>query len=167
MPRVVVISGPIGAGKTAVARALVAAPGTPTVAIEGDKFWPFIIKGLGVRNQDFRASMRAMTGAALAYARTGFDVVLDFSMPPPFIAGVKARATQAELHYVILRPSLAVCAARAAARQEGAILDYREYEKFYALFDTDARHIIADDDSDPETLARQIEAGVAAGTFRL
>ena len=156
----------MGAGKTAVARALVAAPRKPTVYIEGDRFWPFIVKGLGVRNQDFRASMRAMLGAAIAYARSDLEAVLDFSIPPPFFAAYTAKVKKTEFHYVVLKPSLDVCAARAASRKDGAILDYDDHRDFYDLFETDDRHMIRDDESDPEDLAERIKAGIASGLFR-
>jgi uridine kinase len=61
----VIISGPIGAGKTTVARELVAASPPPVTYIEGDKFWFFIAKGEGHVPRDFKMIMTAMTAAAL------------------------------------------------------------------------------------------------------
>jgi adenylate kinase family enzyme len=42
---IIVISGPVGAGKTTVARELVAGPRGPTAYIEGDAFWRFYRSG--------------------------------------------------------------------------------------------------------------------------
>ena len=42
---IVLLSGPVGAGKTTVAQELIKAAVDPTVYIEGDKFWFFIVKG--------------------------------------------------------------------------------------------------------------------------
>jgi hypothetical protein len=84
--RVTTLSGPIGAGKTAVSKELIALWSGPLACIEGDQFWPFLVKRAeGDRRADFRVIMRAMTSAAGSLARTGYDVVLDFSIPPVFL----------------------------------------------------------------------------------
>jgi uridine kinase len=77
------LSGPIGAGKTTVARELIPMLRGQISYIEGDTFWSFIAKtGNQDRREDFRVIMRAMTAAALPFARSGYDVLLDFSIPP-------------------------------------------------------------------------------------
>ena len=81
-----ILSGPLGAGKTAVSKELVVLWPAPLAYIEGDQFWPFLVKRAeGDRREDFRVIMRAMTSAAGSLARTGYDVLLDFSVPPPFV----------------------------------------------------------------------------------
>jgi hypothetical protein len=105
--------------------------------------------------------MRAMFGASLASARADYDVLLDFSIPPQFFEGVRAKVKDVPLDYVVLRPSEAVRAARAASRGVGAIADYAPYRDFYALFDGAGRHLVEDDDSDPATLAARIRHGLA------
>jgi chloramphenicol 3-O-phosphotransferase len=68
---VTVLSGPIGAGKTAVSKELAALWSGPLAYIEGDRFWPFLVKRAeGDRREDFRAIMRAMTSAAGSLTRT-------------------------------------------------------------------------------------------------
>ena len=82
--RVTILSGPIGAGKTALSKELIALWSGPLAYIEGDQFWSFLVKRAeGDRREDFRVIMRAMTSAAGSLARTGYDVLLDFSIPPP------------------------------------------------------------------------------------
>jgi hypothetical protein len=69
--------------------------------------------------------------------------------------------------YVVIRPTAAVCAARAAARVEGAIADYTPYLDFYADFDVAKANLIAGDDSSPAATAALIREGLEAGRFRL
>src|SRR5215467_11022474 len=82
---VIFLSGPIGAGKTALAKALLPMLPAPLSYIEGDTFWSFISKngerGLG---DNFPVLIRSMTAAAVPFARSGFKVLIDFSIPPPF-----------------------------------------------------------------------------------
>ena len=90
MAGVTILSGPIGAGKTAVSKELIALSSAPLAYIEGDQFWPFLVKRAeGDRREDFRVIMRAMTSAAGSLARTGYDVLLDFSIPPAFVPGAQ------------------------------------------------------------------------------
>src|SRR5271166_6139849 len=127
MKPIVLLSGPVGAGKTSVARELVALSAAPLAFIEGDTFWSFIAKGdkKQARNKKFKMVMTAMTAASLPYAASGYETILDFSIPPWFLdtARAIAKVREAPLDYVVLRPSEAVCAARAAARAEGKIVD--------------------------------------------
>ena len=104
MAGVTILSGPIGAGKTAVSRELIALLPGPIACIEGDQFWPFLVKRAeGDRRQDFRVIMRAMTSAAGSLARTGYDVLLDFSIPPAFLPTAQKILRDAPLHYIVLR----------------------------------------------------------------
>src|SRR5271168_3352630 len=84
---IVILSGPVGAGKSTVAHELVALSSGPIAYIEGDTFWSFIAKGAENRRREknFRMIMTAMTGAALPYALYGYEVILDFSIPPWFL----------------------------------------------------------------------------------
>lgn len=171
MNRILILSGPVGAGKTTVAQALVAAADGPTAAIEGDTFWSHLAKGAETRPQqkNFATIIRAMVAASLPYALSGYDVVLDFSIPPGFLDTIRkiVGSREVELYYVVLRPGEAVCAARAAARPEGRIDDYEPYREFYALFEEAPDHTIHDDSATPEAMAARIRQGLAAGRFRL
>ena len=166
---ITILSGPIGAGKSTVARELIDVAPAGLVYIEGDTFWSFIAKPASERkvNENFTMIMRAMTASARHCARDGYAVVLDFSIPPWYLDGVRALLQGQPFDYVVLRPSEAVCVARAAARAEGTIADYEPYRELYRSFDAAQRHIISDDDADPATLARRIEAERSRGTFRI
>jgi len=71
MGAVIILSGPIGAGKSSVFQALVGLWPAPLAYIEGDSFWPYLVKRRegDDRHEDFRALMRAMVGAASQLAR--------------------------------------------------------------------------------------------------
>jgi hypothetical protein len=111
--------------------------------------------------------MRAMTAAAIPFARSGYDVLIDFSVPPEFLVTARKILKEIPLDYIVLRPSQAICEERAARRAAGAIADYTPYRSFYALFDGAARFAIGNDDADPAEVAALILAGLRAGTFRV
>jgi chloramphenicol 3-O-phosphotransferase len=162
-----ILSGPIGAGKTAVSKELISLWSAPLSYIEGDQFWPFLVKrAAGDRREDFRVVMRAMTSAAGSLARTGYDVLLDFSIPPPFISAAQKILRDAPLHYIVLRPPIEVCAARARDRAEGKI---EKYDRgFYALFAADARHMVEPDNGEsPKAIAEVIFNGLTEDRFRV
>jgi adenylate kinase family enzyme len=171
MKPITILSGPVGAGKSTVARELVASAARLCAYIEGDTFWSFIAKGAAGqgRHQHFKVSMTAMMAAAVPYAVADYEVILDFSIPPWFIktAQAVAKVRDVPIDYVVLRPSEKVCAARAAARGEGKIADYTPYRELYASFDEGARYTIADDTDEAAAVAARIRAGLEAGKFRV
>ena len=168
---IVILSGPVGAGKSTVAPELIALSPEPIAYIEDDTFWSFIAKGAESRRieKNFKMIMTAMTGAALPYALYGYEVIVDFSIPPWFLETalkiVKSRDVR--LDYVVLRPSETVCAARAASRPEGTIADYSRYRDLYISFDEAARYTIKDDASDAAVVAARIREGLDSGKFRV
>jgi len=165
---VVMLSGPVGAGKTTVAKELISLWAGPLSYIEGDTFWSFIAKSKSSDlRENFRIIMRAMTAAALPFARSGYDVLLDFSIPPEFLKTAGVILKEVALDYVVLKPSQAICETRAAGRKEGAIDDYGPYRDFYAMFVCAERHVIQDDEADARAVARRIQDGLRAGVFRV
>ena len=54
--------------------------------------------------------MTAMTAAAVPYALAGYEVILDFSIPPWFLDAVRkvVKIKDVPLDYVVLRPSESV-----------------------------------------------------------
>jgi chloramphenicol 3-O-phosphotransferase len=169
MGSVLLLSGPPGAGKSAVARELVASAHGPTAWIEGDRFWSFLTKpreGTD-RREHFRVIVPSMLSAARPIAKAGYSVILDFSIPPGYLTSAGLRLKGERIDYVVLRPSLAECARRVATRAEGKILDYAPYREFYALFEVAERYTIADDTADPKALAARIHQAVHDGTYRV
>ena len=164
---IVVVSGPIGAGKTTIARALVQSADSPLAYIEGDDFWRYLVKPRpGGPRTNIQAIMRAMFRSAAAIAGDGYGVILDFSIPPDFLERAAARASDTPVHLVVIRPSFEVCAERAATRAEGVISDYGPYRDFYAMFEVAERHLVRNDALSPAEAAEIIREGLASGRFR-
>src|SRR5579863_1826582 len=133
---VIFLSGPIGAGKTAVAQELLQLLPPPLSYIEGDTFWSFIRKeGERGPRDNFPVLVRSMTAAALPFARSGFRVLIDFSIPPAFVDTARKILKEVPFDFVLLRPSLPVCIERAGSRTEGPIRDRARIQDFYALFE--------------------------------
>jgi hypothetical protein len=167
--RVVMLSGPVGAGKTTVARLLLPMLPGPWAYLEGDTFWSFIAKGENrSKRENFQVIMRSMTAAAVPFARSEFGVLLDFSIPPDFLRTAQKILKGLPLDFVVLRPTLEICARRAAERKEGKITNYGPYESFYALFERMTPATIDDvAGADAATLAIHIRDGLAADRFRV
>jgi adenylylsulfate kinase-like enzyme len=165
---VIFLSGPIGAGKTAVAQELLPLLSTPLSYIEGDTFWSFIKNGGERESRDnFPVLVRSMTAAAIPFARSGFRVLIDFSIPPVFLDTARKILKEVPFDFVLLRPSLEVCVKRSASRERGAITDYARLKSFYALFEDARVEPICDDSADPASLARRIAEGLNQGRFRV
>ena len=165
---VIFLSGPIGAGKSTVAKALLPLLPAPLSYIEGDTFWAFIRKdGERGLQDNFPVLMRSMTAAALPFARSGFSVLIDFSIPPTFVDTARKILKEVPIDFVLLRPSFEVCAQRASSRKEGAIRNRAMMKNFYAAFEEGSIEPICDDDADAESLARRIAAGLNEGRFRV
>jgi hypothetical protein len=171
MKPIIILSGPVGAGKTTVARELIASSPGPLSYIEGDTFWTFIVRGpeSSGLEKNFKMIMTAMTAAAVPYALAGYETILDFSVPPWFIdtALKVVKMRDVPLDYVVLRPGKAVCATRAATRAEGVIEDYTPYNDLYASFDEAAPYTIRDDVGDAVAVAARVREGLDAGRFRI
>ena len=106
--------------------------------------------------------------ALLEYLRPELldDVLLDFSIPPAFPPTAQKILRDTPLNYIVLRPPLDICAARARDRAEGKIAKYDR--GFYAAFAAEERHAVAPDDSEsPKAIADVIFKGLAEGHFRV
>jgi len=163
---VTILSGPVGSGKTTIAQKLVLSLPGPLSYIEGDRFWSFIAESANFDMKvNFRVIMRAATAAARQFAREGYDVIVDFSIPPGFMGAARKILKDVPLNYVMLLPSVSVCAERAATRPEGKIHDYTRFKFLYSLFESEERHVIRNDEVDPSAVAAEIKEGLKSGRF--
>jgi hypothetical protein len=69
------------------------------------------------------------------------------------------------LNYIVLRPSLAVCEARAAIRAQGRIFEYTGHRDFYALSEDSRSYALSGDEADACIVAKRIYEGLKAGKF--
>lgn len=171
MSVITILSGPSGAGKTTIAKELVCITKGALIYIEGDSFWKYIVEDDGKTGfENFKATMSAMLASSIAYARNGFQVLLDFSIPPWYInkANEWVKKRNIPLNYVVVRPSVEICASRAAARLHGAITEYHDrHIKLYESFNDMQQYIIDENDAGAKAIAERIKRGLDVGLFRL
>lgn len=179
-----ILSGPPGAGKSTVAP-LVAAVGDPAVRLESDWFWTTFVNGfvepwLPAADAQNRAVLRAAIAAASALADGGIRVVLDGLVGPwmiDIITDELGRRGQAA-DFVILRPPLDVCLARAAARADDPpkvpghppltdVDAIRHMWNEFAELGTFERHVIDNGAWSAEHSATRVLDAIADGSFRL
>jgi predicted kinase len=139
---ILIVTGPPGAGKTTTAR-IVATGSEPAVHLESDHFFRFIQAGYvepwkpesHAQNQTV---MRIVAQAAAAYADAGYFTVVDGIVTPRwFYEPLRDQLRDAghTVAYAVLRPSLAVCRARAAGRDPRQIADAAVFERLWREFD--------------------------------
>ncbi len=167
--QLVILSGPVAAGKTTVAKELVKLATKPTAYIEGDEFWKFIAKPPPntPRQMMFRTIVRSMFAASMPFVNDGYEAILDFTVPPFMLEAVRARLKGQPFDYVVIKPSIETCVSRAASRPEGTITDYTEYREFYDLFAGYEEYTINNDDTDPASLAAIIRKDLNEDFFRI
>jgi predicted kinase len=176
--RIVIVTGPPGAGKTAMARRLAQnIDGPLAIHLHTDDFYAYIRKGFvepwrpESRTQN-AVVLDALAATAAIFAQGGYDVFADGIIGPwffdPWLAAVER--AHLDLRYVLLLPDEATTVARATSRSAPALTDaepvrfmWQQFAQLTALAEhvVDTTHLTAD-----EAVAL-VRSGLAANRFHL
>ena len=170
MGELIVVTGPPGAGKSTVARA-VSAGFNPGVLVTGDSFFGFLDQGtiapwLAGSEAQNDVVTEAAALAAGRFARADYTVVYDGMIGPWYLHRFRAAADVPSLHYVVLLPDEATCLQRVASRTGHGFTDLAATRTMHAQFlaaEIDERHVLAPPPHDPAQTAALIRHRLAEG----
>lgn len=173
--RILILTGPPGAGKTSVARRLAQGANRATVHLHTDDFYTairsgFVIPWLPESNDQNRTVSTAIAAAVGAYASGGYDVIVDGIVGPWFldIYRDEVRSRGLSLSYVVLRPGQADAVDRAAGREAAPLADYplSVFEAFANLGPLET-HVIDLGARDIGATVETVRRGLADGAFAI
>ena len=174
--QIVILSGPPGAGKSTVAP-LLADQLDSSVVLPMDEFFHFIRRGhiaafLPNAAQQNEVVSGVLAAAAVSFASGGYTVILDGIVGPWFLPIYleAARSNGVDVHYIVLRPSSGVAAARAVSRRSHQLTDPEPVAGLYTALSelgTYESHVIDSSLWDPLETANRVLEGVLAGDFCL
>lgn len=172
---ILILAGPPGAGKSTVARRI-ATSYRLGVHLHTDDFWDYISAGaippyLPESDAQNQTVMSVIAGAALTYARGGFDVVVDGIVGPWMLDHFQEIPAEVALNYVILRPDRGETLARAVARtEEGALTEETPvvamWDQFRDVGELES-HVLDSTGESVDTTVNRVSVLVASGAVRL
>ncbi len=174
--RVIVVTGPPGAGKSTVS-GLLAAELSPSVHLSADDFYAYIRRGwlapyLPQAHRQNETVIDVVAQAAFGYAAGGYQVICDGVVGPWFIDVFRAAAAARELplHYVVLRPDEATTLDRAVGRTSEALTDpepIRSLHRQFTGIGAFEEHVLDSTRLDPRATVNAVVDGLTAGAYRL
>jgi gluconate kinase len=174
MASLLLVTGPPGAGKSTVSRAI--AEASPhSVFVEGDAFFRFLATGsiapwLPAADQQNQIVTRAAASAAGQYALGGYFTVYDGIVGPWFLPAFASASGLEELDYVVLMPPVATCIERVDTRRNHGFRDQaatRHMHREFASAEIERRHVLdTPATGEVEEVVSAILSAIEAGSLR-
>ena len=171
MANLIVVTGPPGAGKTTVARAL-SDIFEPSALVAGDEFFAFIRRGYiapwtGPAHRQNEIVVSAAAAAAGRLANGGYAVVYDGVIGPLFLETFASATGLTSLHYAMLLPPEQLCMERVRDRVGHGFTDLDAATHMYKEFagaDVDRRHVVTSTD-DAAAIASRLSQLIQEGSL--
>jgi hypothetical protein len=172
VPDLIIVSGPPGAGKTTVARAL-SKRFEPSALVTGDDFFTFIDQGYvdpwtAEAHHQNEVVVAAAAAASGRLVNGGFTVVYDGVIGPWFLDTFGVGTGLTHLHYLILLPSERTCVDRVGTRSGHGFTNIDATRRMYRQFASAAINdrFVMSSGAAPASLASSIFDRVVDGSLQ-